>query len=179
MKNIEINYLDVSGYEVLYPKTTTENLIDFGEVLYTKEEVDGFIAGLSNQMGNLHFAYGTYTGQFSSSTVNLGGGAKATEWQTIIIGFEPVGVILSIIGQGDSENSVFPVIISASRRRNTGGSSNSSSIGFALPVSENNYTVIEAIESGFRVRSVASGSEISLNYNPVYLNNKYAYLAFG
>ena len=179
MKNIEINYMNEGGYEVLYPNTTTENLIDFGEVLYTREEVDGFIAGLSNQVGNLHFAYGTYTGQFSSSTVDLGGGAKATEWQTIIIGFKPVGVILSIIGQGTTEDSVFPLIISATYSRTGGGIYRSSSIGFALPVSENNYTVIEAIESGFRARSVSSYSDVSLDFNPVYLNNKYAYLAFG
>ena len=113
MKNIEINYLDVSGYEVLYPKTTTENLIDFGEVLYTKEEVDGFIAELDNridnQIGALRFTYGGYVGQFSSYDISLGGNTKATNWQIITLGFKPIGLILSYENSFDTD-SVFCLV---------------------------------------------------------------------
>lgn len=172
MKNIEINYLDVSGYEVLYPKTTTENLIDFGEVLYTREEVDGFIAGLSNQVGNLHFAYGTYTGQFTRETIQLDEDVKATEWINVSIGFQPIGLILSAI-------NVPTTLAPNAPYGQTAGWQTSYPMGFYLPWSNCNYNVVEATTLGFRVRNITGGHTDVISPNLAYLNYSYAYLSFG
>ena len=182
MKNIEINYLDEGGYEVLYPKTTTENLIDFGEVLYTKEEVDGFIAGLSNriddQIGTGRFVYGGYIGQFSTYDISLSGGAEATSWQNVVLGFKPVGLILSWDNAFDSD-SVSPKILGAVRRH-LGDVDDAYAVGFALPITVGQYTVAEALDIGFRIRAVTgTSSDTNLSVSMVYLNYKYNYLAFG
>lgn len=182
MKNIEINYLDVSGYEVLYPKTTTENLIDFGEVLYTKEEVDGFIAELDNridnQIGALRFTYGGYVGQFSSYDISLGGNTKATNWQIITLGFKPIGLILSYENSFDTD-SVSPKLVGASYEH-LGDLERSYTVGFTLPITVDQYIVAEALDTGFRIRALTgTGSDENLNMSMVYLNDKYNYLAFG
>ena len=172
MKNIEINYMNGNGYEVLYPKTTTGNLIDFGEVLYTKEQVNGFIAGLSNQVGNLHFAYGTYTGQFTHNSVNLDGDTTATEWITVTVGFQPIGVILS--EHDEDHMSPFAPYI-GNYDKDIGYP-----VGFAIPWISNGYPVLQATTGGFQVRNVTPNSYLVLfEPNLTYLNCKYAYLAFG
>ena len=174
MKNIEINYMNESGYEVLYPKTTTENLIDFGEVLYTKEEVDGFIAGLSNQVGNLHFAYGTYTGQFTKNTVTLDSSRTASEWITVTVGFQPIGVILSEWKENMGGRGPYAPYITS------GGWQQTPPVGFAIPWFNSTYPVLQATIEGFQVRNVTDNSSgVTFNPNLTYLNYKYAYLAFG
>ena len=173
MKNIEINYMNGNGYEVLYPKTTTGNLIDFGEVLYTKEQVNGFIAGLSNQVGNLHFAYGTYTGQFTRDTVTLDSERTASEWITVTVGFQPVGVILSEWKMGGNGGPYAPYIT-------YGGWQQSPPVGFVIPWFNHSFPVLQATIVGFQVRNVTDNSgEITFKPNLTYLNSKYAYLAFG
>ena len=178
MKNIEINYMNGSGYEVLYPKTTTKNLIDFGEVLYTKEQVNGFIAGLSNQVGNLHFAYGTYTGQFKSNTIVLDKEATvtATDWITVTVGFQPVGVILSELnGKTGNGQPYAPYLDGESY-----GSDVVYPVGFAIPWTNYQYPVLQATTGGFQVRNVSNlRGTTSFKPNLTYLNYKYAYLAFG
>ena len=169
MKNIEINYMNEGGYEVLYPKTTTENLIDFSEVLYTKEEVNGFIAGLSNQVGNLHFAYGTYIGQFNEKTVSLGGGAKATEWQVITLGFSPVGVIFSQVTTA-IENIVMPRTVYA--RLPVSNDDSTVPVGFYLPWMVGNYNAVEATSTGFQVREVIKTGSQHLSLNLVDFKTK-------
>ena len=168
MKNIEINYMNESGYEILYPKTTTENLIDFGEVLYTKEEVDGFIAGLSNQIneqtGNLRFAYGTYTGQYRDMPIDLGDGVMASNWVNVSLEFQPIGIIIS---QANHFSNVGPYA-----PYSTGP------MGFALPWQVYNHNMIEGNNSGFRVRNIGT-SYVSVAPNLVFLNYIYAYFAFG
>ena len=174
MKNIEINYLDVGGYEALYPKTTTENLIDFGEVLYTKEEVDGFIAGLSNQVGNLHFAYGTYTGQFTKNTVTLQPDITASEWITVTLGFQPVGVILSEWREDMAGRGPYAPYITL------GGLNDATPVGFAIPWFNASYPVLQATANGFQIRNVEDHvTGTAFNPNLTYLNYIYAYLAFG
>lgn len=39
MKSIEINYLGDNGYEVLYPNTTLNSVVDWQESLYSKDEI--------------------------------------------------------------------------------------------------------------------------------------------
>lgn len=174
MKNIEINYKGGTSYEVLYPKTTTKNLIDFGEVLYTKEEVNNFITGLSNQVGNLHFAYGTYTGQFERDTVTLDKSVTATDWITVTVGFQPVGVILSERDGGVASSGPYAPYIRSSGWQTT------PPVGFAIPwVNERKYPVLQATTGGFQIRNVTNVSESNFNPNLTYLNYKYAYLAFG
>lgn len=174
MKNIEINYKGGTSYEVLYPKTTTKNLIDFGEVLYTKEEVNNFITGLSNQVGNLHFAYGTYTGQFERDTVTLDKNTTATDWITVTVGFQPIGVILSESG---IHHGAY-VVPWAPYTQSTGWQT-TQPIGFTIPWRNGIYPVLQATANGFQIRNLTAAGGMSFNPNLTYLSYIYAYLAFG
>ena len=93
MKNIEINYLDVDGYEVLYPKTNLEQIEgfqEFREGIYSKKEVDGIIELLREQTGNLKFTMGSYKG-----TEELWGDQKTGVWMQIELGFTPEYFVVS------------------------------------------------------------------------------------
>ena len=163
MKNIEINYLDVSGYEVLYPKTTTENLIDFGEVLYTKEEVDGFIESLRGQTGNLKFTMGSYQG-----TENIPINSSLTgAWRQIELGFIPEYFVVS---EEDESYFYYPFFMGNA----------SSKIGFGPHFNLIGSPALQSTSTGFQVRNLYKESgnySYRLDFN--LLNVTYHYLAFG
>lgn len=66
-----------------------EGLVEFKEGVYSKEEVDGFIEGLKNQIGDLKFAMGTYIGMYSATDVSK-------TQTTIVTGFIPIFVMISV-----------------------------------------------------------------------------------
>lgn len=41
VKNIEMNYRNESGYDVLYPESILGNIVDWQDSIYSKSEVDG------------------------------------------------------------------------------------------------------------------------------------------
>ena len=54
-KNIEINYKNEGGYEVLYPNVQTANVLDIGSFYYNKTEVDEKIQDNKDYVDGLSF----------------------------------------------------------------------------------------------------------------------------
>ena len=49
-RNIEMNYLNGSGYEQLYPRTNMSNISDWNSYVYSKAQVDGNISSVNNSL---------------------------------------------------------------------------------------------------------------------------------
>lgn len=66
VKNIEMNYRNESGYDVLYPESILENIVDWQDNIYSKSEVDSqirILEGLSYKV-----EAGEYMGTMSGTT---------------------------------------------------------------------------------------------------------------
>ena len=166
MKNIEINYMNESGYEVLYPKTNLEQIEgfqEFREGIYNKEEVDGIIDSLRGQTGNLKFAMGSYTG-----TAQI----KSAVQNQINIGFKPTFVFISY-AEYEGTGPVFTW-------SQLGGESNRLLSGFGSRYFTNNQEGLNVTENGFWVKNI--DGNISGVYTRIWLNEiniVYNYIAFG
>ena len=57
-KNIEMNYFNGSGYEVLYPQTNLANVLDYSNYLYNKTEIDSKVGDLSNRISSVETEMG-------------------------------------------------------------------------------------------------------------------------
>lgn len=70
VKNIEMNYRNESGYDVLYPESILENIVDWQDSIYSKSEVDGQITTL--QSSGMKFTSGKYKGtrEITDTTVS-------------------------------------------------------------------------------------------------------------
>ncbi len=70
VKNIEMNYRNESGYDVLYPESILENIVDWQDSIYSKSEVDSQITTL--QGSGMKFTSGKYKGtrEMTDTTVS-------------------------------------------------------------------------------------------------------------
>ena len=66
VKNIEMNYRNESGYDVLYPESILENIVDWQDSIYSKSEVDSQIEVLEGLSYKVEA--GEYTGTRSGTS---------------------------------------------------------------------------------------------------------------
>ena len=165
MKNIEINYMNEGGYEVLYPKTNLESIEgfqEFREGIYSKEEVDGIIELLREQTGNLKFTMGSYKG-----TEELWGDQKTGVWMQIELGFTPEYFVVS---EEQKNYAYYPYFLGQN-----------SNLGFGPYFYVAKKPALQPTSTGFQVRNtygeLSSGYGYRLDLNK--LNVTYYYLAFG
>ena len=137
-----------------------EWLVEFKGGTYSKEEVDGFIEGLKNQIGDLKFAMGTYIGMYSATDVSK-------TQTTIVTGFIPIFVMISVATNTNYSSRWGCYEISGTA---------SYPFGFGLPYKLRGLEILTVAENGFIVANESnSNGSIKLNQSNI-INN---YLAFG
>ena len=110
VKNIEMNYRNESGYDVLYPESILGNIVDWQDSIYSKSEVNGAIQTVQETIGlrgdcfmqiqNLHIASNAFSVSFNRPGdkivlfLGLSQGSPLVAFEYVLAGI-PYGLELS------------------------------------------------------------------------------------
>ena len=67
VKNIEMNYRNESGYDVLYPQSVLRNVIDWQNSIYNKTQVDSKISTVNSSISSVQSSLSQQIGSVNSN----------------------------------------------------------------------------------------------------------------
>ena len=179
VKNIEMNYRNESGYDVLYPESILENIVDWQNSIYSKSEIDNLVQQIQNsldsfvnQTGNLKVEIGSYSGQYGLSWQNT----TSSAWTTIALSFTPKCILI-----GTRERGFLLDFYDQATDHKMGAYGLITTNGLYMYAQSANVLVGQIINNGFQVRNGVGryNSSSSNQVGLTILGFNYQYIAFG